>query len=393
MSRAILWWTGGVIAALLLAATGIWSGFDRIPQTVHTPPEPIARNNIYLAFERFGRQMGRPITVGHEAEALDQLQGQQVLILAEARERVLTPERVKAILRWVDEGGHLILPAESSGRDPLLSALKVRVAPRRAGTTPPPHAARDELIALRLGDSDRIVNASIPTFWNPLESYGSPAPDWSAGNSTGEHFMHFTRGQGAITVVWPWSAIASNVTLGTADNAEVVWTLLNLVHRSGPILMLTQVRVVTLGQWLRDSAWAALASGALVLLVWIGRIVPRFGPLLAEPMPERRALVEHLRAMGRAVWRAKEEAGLRYWLACVRQSVYARAAVRDPILARLPPIEQARAIAVRVSAPGQLDASRVRSALAGTAVSLEDSIGREGFTQAIVILQQVEAQL
>ena len=209
-----------------------------------------------------------------------------------------------------------------------------------------------------------------------------------------DRLMHLRRGTGAVTLVWPWRALADNDNLGKADNAAVVWTLLNIVTHAGPVRYISDIEVPTLWQWLRTSAWAVLVSGALLIAVWLGRIVPRFGPLLPDPSTDRRALVEHLRAMGRAVWRAKEDEGLRYWLACVRGSVTARALTRDPGLMGLSNLEQARIISRRVGArAGAPDAQRVRIALAGDALSLEGGAAREGFTQVIAILQQVEELL
>jgi hypothetical protein len=390
-----MWWSTASIALVMLLAIAVWTQFDRVPETVRTPPEPAAQRDRYLALERFTAAQGRPLTVTHEPGALDGLAPQSTLILGEGRTRVLTEERVARLFEWVDRGGHLILPAQAGDRDPVMRVLKVRVASGTRGARAPFDARLRgaEVMSLRIAGTDPVLKAFIEPFVEPLKTLDGAAADWSAGTASGPYLMHFKRGQGAVTVVASWDALARNESLGTADNAAVVWMLLNLVHREGPILLMTRIHVPTLWEWLRESAWTALLSAAVLLAVWLGAIVPRFGPLVPEPVPDRRALVEHLRAMGRAVWRTQEDAGLRYWLLCVRRSVVTRAAVSDPLLLRQSPVEQARAIATRVATSGKLDPRQVRTAMAGVATALEGGVAREGFTQVVAILQQVEANL
>lgn len=391
-SRAILWWSAALVAVPLALAIFVWTGFDRIPMRVRSAPEPAAQRDAFLALQRFTKVMGRPMTVSRDIGALDNLSAGGVLILGETREQVLTPTRLAHLLAWVEHGGHLVLPAVPGEHDPLQKLLEVRVVASPARKARPIEG--DGTVALRVEGSERVLHAALPNSAYSLEAYGHAAPAWSAGNGGSVHLMHLRRGTGAVTLVWPWRALADNDDLGKADNAAVVWTLLNIVTHAGPVRYISDIEVPTLWQWLRTSAWAVLVSGALLIAVWLGRIVPRFGPLLPDPSTDRRALVEHLRAMGRAVWRAKEDEGLRYWLACVRGSVTARALTRDPGLMGLSNLEQARIISRRVGArAGAPDAQRVRIALAGDALSLEGGAAREGFTQVIAILQQVEELL
>lgn len=388
MSRPLVWLTALLAGFALLAATAFWKGLDRVPVTVHTGFLPPAQRDPYLALERFTAAMGRPLTRSTELSVLDQLPVRGVLILDQGHTRVLTRARIERILKWVEGGGHLLLAMPVGDQDPLLRAVKVRVVPPRPGEK----VESDSVVSLRPVGSLVVINASIAPSAPVLESYG-PTPNWIAGNRLGARIMQFGRGEGAITIVPSWSDLASNTMLGKEDNSQAAWLLLNLVNHTGPILFLSEPRLPTLWDWLRESAWMVLVSTALLIIFWLLKIVPRFGPMTSDAPRNRRALVEHLEAMGRAVWRTKEDEGLRYWIYCVRRSVLARAALREPGLVQKSPIEQARAIAARVAAGKGLEAARVRSAFAGVATGIDGALARKGFTQAIAVLQRVEDQL
>jgi hypothetical protein len=61
-------------------------------------------------------------------------------------------------------------------------------------------------------------------------------------------------------------------------------------------------RAASLGDWLKDHAWAALAAlaGLVALVVWRG--FARLGPVLPAPEAARRSLLEHVDASGRLLW-------------------------------------------------------------------------------------------
>ncbi|MCK7491624.1 MAG: hypothetical protein MZW92_07965 [Comamonadaceae bacterium] len=114
--------------------------------------------------------------------------------------------------------------------------------------------------------------------------------------------LHSERGRGHVTVVADLARLADNRQIGRRDHAELVWTLLAApsARRQG-VAGEPARQVPTLGQWLAESAWMVLASAALLLAAWLGRIVPRFGGLAPEPVTQRRSLGEHLTAMAAAL--------------------------------------------------------------------------------------------
>jgi len=78
--------------------------------------------------------------------------------------------------------------------------------------------------------------------------------------------------------------------------------------------------------------WAAL----VLLVFWAWRIVPRFGVLRPEPVRTRRSLVQHLRAIGRFLWRHRAAMVL---LEAARGNVRRRLAQRGLAAADLAPAE------------------------------------------------------
>ena len=144
-------------------------------------------------------------------------------------------------------------------------------------------------------------------------------PEWAATDPNhGAHVLHFTYGQGSVTVVAYLDTLVSNDDIDDYDHAELVSTLLERYQPSGPVVLLTHLGIPTLGEWLMAHAPLALVSLALLLAVWLWSVVPRFGAVAPEPAPDRRELYEHLLAVGRFV---RTRGGGQAWLAIVRSTV------------------------------------------------------------------------
>lgn len=60
---------------------------------------------------------------------------------------------------------------------------------------------------------------------------------------------------------------------------------------------------MSLWTWLADHAALALISLAMLLAVWLWRVVPRFGPLMPGAAAADQKLSSHLEAVGRFYWK------------------------------------------------------------------------------------------
>ena len=127
---------------------------------------------------------------------------------------------------------------------------------------------------------------------------------------------------------------------------------------------------------IRDRCIAA----AVLLGLWLWRIVPRFGSTLPEAPPARRELREHLAAIGPHQWRSGALAAL---LSPAREHFRSRLALRQPTIAVMPVAEQAAALAALCQRP----AARIAAALDGSAET------PHAFTDALRMLRNLERDL
>lgn len=384
--RALFWWGLAALAIAVLGTAWFFSEFTRVPTTRWEQMGAEARKNNYLALQRFLSSMGRPVRVVSDAHQVEKLPPGGVLILDRERRRHLPPERAEALLRWVAKGGYLIVAAENAGtEDAILRRLDV-------SWHEPPRKVEDDAPAQK-----KMVKPPPPsnTVQLPLPGMGPLAlkrmgdglragkrkPAWQAEQGAGQaQVLHYAWGEGQITVFNCFCALV-NRSIGQHDHADIVWSLLSSYQPKGPVWLAARLKVMSLWEWLALAAWMPLASGALLLLLWLWRIVPRFGALRRLPESERRGLSDHLAAVGRGVWRA---GGLSHWLQLVRQSLLGNIARRHPHVLQLPAAERAAALA-RLSG---MSTARVHQALEGSG-----SESPRAFTDTVRAIQQLQQRL
>ncbi len=112
--------------------------------------------------------------------------------------------------------------------------------------------------------------------------------------------LHLQHGAGRITVIVQLQPF-ENDHLGDADNAEALLRLLNLPQPVQRVLFV-HARVGGLADWLLSYGWRVIAVGSVLLVLLLWAAMPRFGPLLPDPLPQRRRLLDHLLASGRLLW-------------------------------------------------------------------------------------------
>ena len=83
---------------------------------------------------------------------------------------------------------------------------------------------------------------------------------------------------------------------------------------------------------------------------WIAAVAPSFGPAVAGEMPERRSLLEHVRAAGVFAWRLEGAAMLHR--AAIDATLFA-AEARHPGIGRLSRTDQARRLARLTGLPAE----------------------------------------
>lgn len=415
MTRRTFWIIFAALALLVIGGIGFVTFFEEVTVKKRSPPQPEARRNPYLALERFLQRMGRPLQRQNDARTLDALPPGGILILDDQRRAHMTPTRLAHLLTWVEQGGMLIVTPEPGLReDPLLKAFQVSrwqakktlqpetedddgeeaapaapalpaaVAaadgfcvplPAQAGNKPPPWP---KTFTLQPPGAQRALSMD---FSGAGLCAGARAPQWAAGApGHGAQLLNFRHGQGQVTFINNLRRWFNNWRIAENDHAEVLWTLIEDTPPGARITLVTRLTVPTLREWLLETMPAALLASAVLLLLWLWRVVPRFGPPRPEMAPERRQLREHLTAIGHYVWRL---GGLEHWLQVARESFLQRLALRHPALAALPPGEQASALSRLTHRPPALIASALHAPATSPAA----------FTLALRTLKNLERSL
>lgn len=376
MNRRLVWTALVLLAALGLVGLWLINHLERVPVQKREPPQSEARQNPYLALERFTERQGGRLQRRSDARLLDRLPPGGTLILDRQRRHLLSTDRLQHLLDWVADGGYLIAVAERPAvADPLLDSLGVRQRQRK----------------VRSGRQRGVVEVALPGAARPLRVEpseatlvaGSRQPAWSAGEQRGAaQILHFSVGRGHVTVAVDLDRHLSNAHIGDNDHAELYWSLLKRYDRSPPpqVLLLSRLQMPTLFAWLWEVAWAACLSAGALLALCLWRVVPRFGSMQPAPPSARRELREHLAAIGRYLWRS---GGLSALLLPARERFQRRLQLRHPAIAALPLDARAAALAALSHRP----ASAIAAALDG------DASHPRTFTATLRLLRNLEREL
>jgi hypothetical protein len=131
----------------------------------------------------------------------------------------------------------------------------------------------------------------------PILSASVDRLDWSHEVDGAIVMLELTKGKGRITVMSSSSPFY-NYGLGRYQHADLLWRLVGGSSAS-PVWFVRRLQTQSLPGWLVEHALPALIALAIVLLILLWRVMPRFGPLINPGAPDRRSLTEHLMAMGR----------------------------------------------------------------------------------------------
>ncbi|CAN5193028.1 DUF4350 domain-containing protein [soil metagenome] len=371
-----------VILLVVATASGAWwfsTHFERRMVDERTPPSAEARRNPWLAAQRFVVEMGRPARTVDRFPVDESLERHAVLVMAAGR-TAMSSEQIESLLAWINRGGHLIV--ESNGmrsRDTVLDALGVartemsyedesddaaddqdddrkgsddtrKDADDKEPAPAPPAKGMRRLPpdSLAIGVGDRHLNVTM----HGGESIDMPNADWTVSRASGVFVAHQQRGEGQVTVVNDIRFARPRWTIGKLDNAEFLWYLVTRAPLD-EVVFAYEPDNGSLLAWLVEHALPVLVMTVALLLAWLWRVVPRFGPVRALGTASQRSLRDHLHATGRFLW----DSGERSLLAeAVRQQVFAPVRREHPGFDTLPLSERRAALAASLSiAPEEAD--------------------------------------
>lgn len=347
-------WMWAALGLLFVAAIA-WSarGLSWTEEEVSVGASGPARRNPWYAAELLLSARGVP---AESSEALTDLPPTDHVILWMARQP--SSEPLGRLEGWVRSGGHLIaaLPLGSALEAHKLRQVEVDTASPPEDEAPVEEQAEqaadeeaaDEEVSdtgdaapppLQLGDvapvelddpvlaltgagafavglelgnqaslvppqgGDRLSIEGLP--WLRLTPLGAarlwPTPDPEGPGGTFTPILRVKVDQGWVTLLVS-SRPFNNAHLGEADHAAL---LLSLVQREGVAgaRLIVSAEPPSIWALLASHAWPALLSGGALLGLWLWATLPGFGPLLPDPSPHRRSLVEHVIATGQLLWR------------------------------------------------------------------------------------------
>ena len=360
MSRQRRFYLGAALSLLLgLLALYLLGQLQPYNKTLKHGPAPEVEANPYLAAEAFLRQRGLKVEHADDLKHLAQLPSQGHTLLLFSDRQGMSAEKVRQLMDWTQQGGHLVLVAErlwdeekGSSGDPLLDPLGIQQfltedLPETEASEPEADAidnplaepaATDlpaidrypQLTKLYLPDEQAPAYAGFDTEFHLTDSQNRAHAWANSGDAT--HMLQLFTGEGLVTVLtdaWLWE----NQQIDQHDNAWLLWYLtqdsvVRLVYRAD-----RESLASLLGKYFPQ----ALGALALLLLLSLWYHGVRQGPLLAPASRARRQLEEHLRGSADFLLR---HGGQQALLVELQKDIRQRAQRRQPGFERLPVAEQ-----------------------------------------------------
>ncbi|WP_188865560.1 DUF4350 domain-containing protein [Pseudomonas asuensis] len=392
MTRRPMLWAGLILATVLLAGLWAWKYVTLTETLKDAGPSPEARNNPYLAAERFLRE--RSVKVQH-SDSFTVLNGlpaiDHTLLLLAERDR-MSPAQSQQVLDWASQGGHVVFVAEQlwdenskKSGDFLLDAIGVQQLLTRdlddeeadkQDEEPAPAEKWAQLTKLYLENEQEPAYIGFDDEFH-LYDAKNLAQSW-ANSEAATHMMQLPWGNGLITVMtdaWIWQ----NTHIGEYDNAWLLWyitqdsdvTLLYRADKDSLVTLLTRYFPET------------LAASALLLALWLWQAAQRLGPALPSPALGRRQLSEHMRASAEFI---RRHSGLVSLITLLQKDIQQHARRRHPGFERLPVAEQWRLLG-RLARLSPQEISQTMRPLASEKLSPID------FTRRVANLQRIRKAL
>lgn len=370
--RAVLI-TTPLVAALLYIALN-WFRIEYEPMRMGATGE--ALTDRFLAYSRFVNRMGARVIPVASPTGIAAPPEDATIVMGARRLSYMVPGRVDKLVAWVRRGGHLVIEAEPTGiDDPLLDALGIQrpretpqAQPNPARWEPPP------VLSVTWPGASRPLRVQFFASVRELRDLRAHTPIATIVDRGHTIGLAFEEGQGTVTIL-PTLEFLNNTNIARLDHAALGWHALGDPPRS-PVLLFLRLDTAPLWQWIQREAWTVVVAVVLGLLLWLARIIPRFGPLAPELPPVRRSLAEHVVASGRYLWSRGEG---RYLAQALRDRVM-RAAARRGVASGAGSTES-------IAGLTKVRESEVRAALFGPIARPEQ------FAAVVATLRRIEALL
>ncbi len=284
-----------------------------------------AKRNPWLAATRFLEANNIPVL---QQRGITDLPDPTGVVIAPAN-ALGSANLARHIEAWVRRGGHLIYLAEggeifrndwAEGRstttfsdqptEPFLASLNISLSPfARSASALAPVNIDGQSYQLSHTGAIRFDLSRCPHRIH-----------FSAGPNRESSLASLKVGRGRVTL----AASASPWRNRWIDNDDHAALLLALCQETDPVDRVTFIKAGRVSLWsmLLTHAWPALLALAVLILVWLWKVVPRFGPVRPLPGGKERRFTHHLDEAGTFLWKQKLTDAL---LEAPRQAVLAAA--------------------------------------------------------------------
>ena len=359
------------LAATAIAAGAIWLFYSNFDYVYHDEPQPPRGQAVYdplyaasLALRGYG--MNAIVEPYLDFSRLGA--GDTMVYYGDIR--TLSAAQVAQLYGWVAaRGGHLLvqLPGDDqAGEIGLLRMFGLQTV--------------HDGDCLRFGlDPDSKTHMVYSCGANAVR--GAAADFTHAAGPDGRlHYVQLDRGKGWLAVLTSLRFM-TNGWLKDADAQALMLRVLQVQPKQGRVWLIYSVDSEGFLTLLVRYGWMVLLPLSLGLLALLGRSMPRFGPPLPAQAAPRRALMEHVRAVGEMLWR---DGKARVLYEAVRADMFLTLRRRHPGVSR----SEARELLDALTAITGLPRQRVRQAL-----GQDGAVITEAFTDRIATLIEIRKRL
>jgi hypothetical protein len=327
LKRFLAW---AVPIAVILGG-GLWyigTYYDWVEDKARTGMTGEARKDRYYAAELLLKELGVGGDKITEIPKLLSLDPDTTLILPAPRS--LDADQARRLAQWVEAGGHLVVLGMSTGELNRLLDIEVIGSGYSEDVDTAPAYFDDATLTVHVGYTELLATGR-PLLWRLtltredfiLRSSSSEDNEDdeeeeedegeadreeedvdTAKLDSGDAVIHYAHGRGYVTAMGSMSMI-TNHHIGQNDNAEFL-VKLTMLAGSRTVVIAPHPHFPNLIEWLWQRAWPALVALGLLLLAWLWRASPRFGPLEPVPPAARPGLREHLSAVGEFHLKARD---------------------------------------------------------------------------------------
>ncbi len=296
-----------------LALTKVIDRFGWESKTIHSLAEMPDRGTLVLS----GSSAIKPSVAIQALEWVERRDGHLILLMQGGD---------KWRDDWQMDWGGMFEDTEAVRMHPILKALNLEPTTHAMETALPGKGKSAPPVELKIRNKKMELSEQGGMTFDASNVPGDA--EIILGETTAARILTTTRGNGRITVIGNASPFRNRY-LDLHDNAFVFLNLLLL--ESQPEYGMSSTVTFMLGSsdgfftLLWKQFWMALVPLALLIVAWLWKNIPRFGPLQPEGTNDTRQFSEHLKMNGEFLWHHGQTADLIFPIrAAISQKLIAR---------------------------------------------------------------------